>query len=121
MANRRFKQFVLTQDARQVLIAGQINLSAAAAVTSFDIPLVASVTKSDTGEYTITLQDKYVKLRSCQLTYQGTEDLVPRVQATDVSSAKTIVIETAEAGVATDATAACVVHLTLILKDSSAR
>jgi Asp-tRNA(Asn)/Glu-tRNA(Gln) amidotransferase B subunit len=119
MASRYFNQFVLTPTKRQVLLSGKIVLNASAAVVSHDIPFVASVAKSDTGEYTITLQDQYVELRSCQLTMQTTEDLVARIKSHDVSSAKTVVVETATGATATDASAAAEIHVTLIFRDSS--
>ena len=92
MADRYFRQFVLTQDARQVIIAGQITLNSSAAVTANSFNnLVSSVAKSGTGEYTITLADKYVELKSAQISYEGAGDVVLRVKSTDVSSAKTII------------------------------
>jgi hypothetical protein len=118
MASRYFKQFVLTPTNRQVMLSGVVKLSAAAAVDSATIPY-ASVTKTDTGEYTITLDDKYVELRSAQLTMQTSEDVQARLASNDVSSAKTLVVETATAGSAADVTAAAEIHVTLILKDSS--
>jgi hypothetical protein len=119
MANRYFNQFVLTPTKRQVLLAGKISLNASAAVISSDIPFVASVAKTGTGEYTITLDDTYVELRSCQLTMLTTEDLDARIASHDVSSAKTIVIETSTAGTAADATAVAEIHVDMKMKDSS--
>lgn len=119
MANRYFNQWVLTPTKRQVMLSGKISLSAAAAVTSSDIPFAASVSKSGTGEYTITLDDKYVELRSCQMTMLTSEDVQARLSSHDVSSAKTIVVETATAGSAADVSAVAEIHVTLILKDSS--
>lgn len=119
MANRYFQQFVLTPTKRQVLLSGRISLSASAAVVSHNIPFVASVVKSGTGAYTITLQDEYVELRSCQLTMLTTEDLVARIASHDVSGAKTVVVQTATAGTAADASAVAEIHVTLVLRDSS--
>lgn len=118
MANRYFESKVLTPTKRQVFLSGIVSLNSSAAVTASTIPHV-TVTKSGTGEYTLTLDDKYVELRSAQLTMQTSEDLVARVASHDVQSAKTIVVETATAAVATDATAAAEIHVTLVLKDSS--
>lgn len=118
MASRYFKQFVLTPTNRQVMLSGIVSLDAAGAVTSSTVPF-ATASKSGTGEYTLTLDDKYVELRSAQVTAQTSEDLVPRIASHDVSSAKTVVLETATAGTATDPTAAAELHVTLILKDSS--
>ena len=103
---------------KDVVLAGKISLSAAAAVDSSDIPF-ASVAKTGTGEYTITLDDAYQALRSCTMSMQTAEDLTARISSHDVASAKTIVIETATAATATDATAAAEIHVHLSLKDSS--
>ena len=125
MSNRYFRDKVLTQDARQVLIAGSFNLSSAAAVgtTNFN-GLVASVVKSATGEYTVTLTDKYVALKSVQLTYQGANVNTRLIcKSADVTSAKTIVINTIINSAGTDSIAdvgtACTIHLTLLMRDSS--
>ncbi len=123
MANRYLRQFVLTQDPKQVLISGNISLSSAAAVSSTDFnSLVSSVIKSGTGTYTLTLADKYQKLRACHLDIQCSDLAVSVVcSADDVSSAKTITIKTVDAGAAADVTAAAKIFVTLVLKDSTAR
>jgi hypothetical protein len=122
MANRYFNQFVLTQDKRQVIISGIINLSSAAAVTSENFnSLVASVTKSGTGEYTITLTDKYQELKSFNVSYEGLGDTVLRIKSTDVSSAKTLIFETFDLSGAAVADVSVVskIHVNIVLKDSS--
>jgi hypothetical protein len=123
MANRFLRQFVLSQDPKQVLIAGNISLSAAAAVSSSSFnSLVSSVAKSATGTYTITLSDKYQLLRSCNVSFEGTDATISAfISSTDVSGAKTIVIKTALAGVVADVTSATKLHVSLVLKDSTAR
>jgi hypothetical protein len=118
MANRYFKQFVLTPVNRQVHLAGIISLSNSAAVTASNIPL-ASVAKSGTGEYTITLQDPYVELRSLNVSALSTQDITVRIKSHNVSSARTLVIETLVAGVVADVSAAAELHVSIILKDSS--
>lgn len=118
MANRYFESKVLTPTKRQVLLSGKIDLSAAAAVDANSIPHV-SVAKSATGEYTLTLDDKYVELRSAQVSILTTEDVQARIKSHDVSSAKEVVLETATAGAPADVTAVAELHVTLILKDSS--
>jgi hypothetical protein len=50
---------------------------------------------------------------------QTSEDVVARIKSHDVSSAKTVVVETASAGAAADVTAVAEVHVTLIFRDSS--
>jgi len=118
MANRYFNQLCLTPTKRHVKLEGKIALSAAAAVDSNSIPLSASVAKSGTGEYTITLQDKYVELRSCQLSMLTTEDVQARIKSHDVAT-KTYVIETATAGSPADVSAAAEIHVSFSFRDSS--
>jgi hypothetical protein len=123
MANRYLRQFILTQDPKQVLISGNFSLSAAAAVSATDFnSLVSSVTKTGTGLYTITLSDKYQKLRAAHINVQTTDAGVSLQNVSDdVSGAKTIVIRTVKAGAAADVTAAAKIYVTLILKDSTVR
>lgn len=123
MANRYLRQFVLSQDPKQVLISGNVSLSAAAAVSSSSFPsLVASVVKSATGTYTITLSDKYVSLRSCNVSVETADPTISAIIAsTDVSSAKTIVLKTVVSGAVADITAAAKLHVSLVLKDSTVR
>ena len=118
MANRYFNQFCLTPTKRHVKLEGTVSLNASAAVVSSTIPF-ATVAKTGTGEYTITLNDKYVELRACTMSMLTTEDLVARIASHDVSSAKTIVIETATAASAADATAVAEIHVSLAFRDSS--
>lgn len=122
MANRYFRQFLLSQDARAINLAGSISLSAAAAVSSSDFnDLVESVTKSGTGEYTILLKDKYVSLKACNLTPMSSEDLTLRIKSHDVQSAKTIVLETLVAGTAADVSATAQIFVNIMFKDSTAQ
>lgn len=122
MANRYFQQFVLTLDKRQVVMAGQISLSAAAAVTGHTFnKLVSSVAKTATGEYTITLADKYVELKCLQITFEGVGDIVLKVKSTDVTNNKTLVVNTwdiSSAAIA-DVSAASKIHVFAVFKDST--
>lgn len=103
---------------RQVHLAGIISLNSSAAVTASSIPL-ASAAKTGTGEYTITLQDPYVELRSLNVSALSSEDITVRIKSHSVSSARTLVIETLIAGVVDDVSAAAELHVSIILKDSS--
>lgn len=118
MADRYFNQFLLTPTKRQVMLTGVISLSSAAAVTGETLPF-ATVAKTGTGTYTITLNDTYQQMRSCQLTMLTTEDALARIKSHAVSSTKTVVIETVTAGTVADVTAVAEVHVTLLFKDSS--
>jgi hypothetical protein len=119
MANRNFSD-VQGLAKKQILLAGKIALSAAAAVTSFSIPGVASVAKTGTGLYTITLQDTYQDLLGICPVIGGNPLVHAGVGAVDVASAKTIVVQTiSEAGVLADVAAASTIYVTLVLSNSS--
>ena len=119
MANRYLTQFFYSFWKKPVLVSGKISLSAAA-VSSFDIPGVLSVVKTGTGEYTVTLQDKYSKLISLQLSSSdSTQDLLVDSKSIDVVSAKTFKIITKVAGTAANITAACSIYVNLLASNSS--
>lgn len=103
-----------------VILAGKIDLNASAAVLSTtDVQNAASVTKTGTGEYTITLNDSYTKKLSIQATVESDTDadLVAQIDSSDIqgnSAAKTIVIKTMAAAVPTDASAAATIYITIL-------
>lgn len=125
MANRYLNQFILTQRKGLVIEAGTISLSALAAVSSSDFTsLVSSVSKSATGEYTITLADKWVGLVNVQVSIESAEASIrPRIKSADPVNAKTIVIETEDVATGTvqDVTAVAKLHVSILLKNSSVR
>lgn len=120
MANRYFSQFFYSLLKKPVFIGGKIALNSSAAVTSFDIDGVASVVKTGTGEYTVTLQDKYNKLVSIQgSNVDSAQDLAIAFTSIDVTSTKTFKVITKVAGTAANITDACDIYLDLILSNSS--
>lgn len=120
MANRRFEQFKYSLIKKQTEIEGVISLSAAAAVVSSDIPGAASVAKTGTGEYTITLMDQY---NACYGIYtqvaETAQNLEGKPGAQDVAAAKTVIVNTKVNGVNTDATATCKIYVKIVLRNSS--
>lgn len=120
MANRRFEQFLYNLIKKKTEIDGVINIAADASVTSSSIPGVAGVVKGAAGVYTLTLQDKY---DSCFGVYtqvaETAQNLEAKPGAVDVSSAKTVVVNTKVNGVNTDATATCKIYVKIVLKNSS--
>ena len=120
MANRNYAPLLGSLSRKVVVLAGQINLSAAGAVVSESI-VGASVAKTGTGTYTITLDDKYAACLSCNLTFQAATavNLVPQVSSIDVVTNKTIVFKLLAAAVATDPSAVCVVNVSLLLSNTS--
>ncbi len=119
MANRYFKQFPLVKSPRTVILAGQISLSAAGAVLSHNLDFVASVVKSATGEYTITLQDKYVQSKYISVQHEGAAVDRVKVKADTQAVDKKIVINTLVASVVADVATACKLHVLMVFKDST--
>jgi hypothetical protein len=120
MANRRFEQFKYSLIKKQTEIEGVIALAADASVSSTNIP-GASAAKTDTGEYTITLQDKYP---ACMGIYcsigENDEAIWAKPGAADVSSAKTVVIKTKdETGADADVSATAKLYVKIVLRNSS--
>ncbi len=120
MANRNFKEKVLNLENGLVVLAGNVAINASAAVTA-TVGKGFAVTKTNTGEYTVTLSDVYTSLLSAQVTVKAATavDLVAQVVSYDVTSAKTVVIKVLAAAVATNPSAACEIHIALYLKNSS--
>lgn len=119
MANRYFTQFFYSFFKKPVMVAGLIPLSAAAAVGTVAISGVASVVKSGTGLYTVTLQDKYFSLVSALGAVIDSAEGVEIGFASVNLPAKTIVIQTKVAGVVADVSDACQVSVQFIFNDSS--
>ena len=119
MANRYFTQFMYSFFKKPVILAGKIPLSAAAAVDSYSIKGVASVTKTGTGLYLITLDDKYFAVGSASASVSdSTQDIAVSIDAINLSS-KTMNLTTKVAGSAANVTDACDVYINLLLSNSS--
>jgi len=120
MANRYFQQFFHSFTKNLTGLHGIISINSSAAVTGETIN-GATVAKTGTGEYTITLDDKYPAIEACELQLEAATavDLVPQVVSTDVVGAKTIVFKLLAGSTATNPSAACKVHVALRLRNSS--
>ncbi len=120
MANRNFHLMKGSLDRGLVFMSGVISINASAAVTGETI-VGASVAKTGTGQYTITLEDAYNECKAVQLQLGAATavDLVPQVVSVDVASAKTVVFKLLAGSTATDPAAACNVQVLLVLKNSS--
>ena len=124
MANRQFIQSFFSFFRAPVMLAGHIDLASNAAVSTTTKIKGASVAKTTTGVYTITLEDKYSSLLSVNVTplFAATvADLGVEVVSADVTSAKTIVLrtKTISTGAAVDVGAATVLYVNLVLGNSS--
>lgn len=81
----------------------------------------ASVARTGVGQYTITLEDKYKAVMAIHATLEASSavDLVPQIKSVDVSSAKTIVVNLLAAATPTEVAAACTLHFSAFLRNSS--
>lgn len=120
MANRYFKQFAMVKSPRTIILCGQISLSASGAVLSSTLDY-ASVAKTATGEYTITLQDKYVETKSLQIMHEGTATDRVKFKADTQATNKLITFNTLVSNVVADVTVACKIHITFKFKDSTVK
>jgi len=104
-----------------VFLQGKLTISAAGAVTAVTGKGIASASLSTTGTYTIVLSDTYTSMLCGNANLQAATavDLVPQFGAYDVASAKTVVIRVQAAATATTPSAACELHFSLKLKNSS--
>ena len=98
MANRNFnRKQALDREVKELF--ADISIGASGAPTLSRGLGVASVAKTATGEYTITLQDKYSRLMhaSASVMSASAEDVHAQLQSESVASAKTLVIRTQKA------------------------
>lgn len=81
----------------------------------------ASAERTGVGEYTITLDDAYAALvcANANLMASTAVDLVPQFKSEDVASGKTVVVRTLAGATATEVAAACSLHVSLFLRNSS--
>lgn len=119
MANRYFTQFFYSFFKKPVLLAGKFSLNASAAVTATAIKGVASVAKTGTGTYLVTLEDQYFALFSVSTSVvDSAQDIVADCSAFDLA-AKTFTVTTKVAGSAANVSDACDVYLSLVLSNTS--
>lgn len=119
MANRYFTQFFYTFFKKPVMIAGKIPLSSAAAVGSVSIKGVASVVKTGTGVYEVTLEDQYYAVESILAGISdSTQNLHVEFQNIDLPS-KTFEIVTKVAGTVANVSDACDIYIQAVLSNSS--
>lgn len=119
MANRNFSRMQALNKEIKV-IGGVFQIAASGGAATKVEGIGWSVAKSDTGEYTITLEDHYVALMSGNFTVQAATavDLVPQIQSVDLAT-KTIVINLNTGATPTEPAAVTRVHMTLHLRNST--
>lgn len=121
MASRAFRPLQALKNG-VVILAGNFTTSAVGAITAQSFQ-GGTITKTGTGTYRITLQDKYVGLLGCSLNMAQATVSAFEVQpgsTTDVTAATPIVdIVTKNAGAAADVTSISTVYIDLTLNNSS--
>lgn len=120
MANRTFnKKQALEKEVKEIYV--DIAIGGTGAPTLTRGTGVASVARSSTGVYLITLQDKYMRLMAAQASVvtPSAEDIEVQLAAESVASAKTVTLRCHTAGVATDPASGDRILVRLDLKNSS--
>lgn len=120
MANRIFSKVQALKKEVKV-IAGSFSIAASGGAATKVTGLGYSVAKSATGEYTITLEDIYnsVVSMNANLLAATAVDLVPQFKSQTVSTTKLVVINLNAGATPTEPAAACTVHFSLFLTNSS--
>ena len=122
MASRNYNRMqALTKEAKELHITVAIGASGAPTVTNEKEAGTSDITRNAAGEYTLTLQDKYVRLLAFQDTVISTAQQDSKVQVTaeDVAGAKTIDFTTSVAGTPTDLADGDTLLLTVKAKNST--
>lgn len=119
MANKRWYQFLFSKTPMLVSIHGSISIAADASIISTNIK-GATAAKTGTGEYTITLSEKYPSFKSfsVQLLAATAVDLVPQVLSATVSTG-VIVININAGATPTNPSATCTLYFEGLLSNSS--
>lgn len=121
MANRTFNR-VQALNKEVKIIAGSFSIAASGGAATKVTGLGYSVAKSNTGEYTITLQDRYPALLSAVATVQAATpvNLMAQIESASVDSATPTVVVNVQAGATpTEPSAVTVVNFVLVLQNSS--
>lgn len=121
MASRSFNRKQALEKEIKTLYA-KLTFGSSGAVTLTSGVGIASVAKSDTGDYLITLQDKYVALKNVEGTLLKStgEDIRVQLKAEAVASSKTLSIFTLAGSSATNPSSGAVLFLKIELKNTTA-
>ena len=114
MANRRFQNVRAVEREVKILATTITAVNTATPVATPSLG-IASVAQAG-GDVTVTLDDKYNQLLAAQATLGGTGSISSpvKIKSSDVSGAKTVVVDTSGSLGASDS-----IHLTLFLKNTS--
>lgn len=121
MANRTFNP-PRALEKELVTLVGKVAIASNAAVGA-QVGRGFSVTKNATGEYLITLQDKYAELLGASFSVEGSGTIVvlPELKSEAVASAGTLIVKTTtkSTGATADTAVAFTLRITLHLRNSS--
>lgn len=129
MANRMFSQLQLSLEKAVVKLWAKVAIGATGAPTlsAANSKGISSITRAAAGNYTITLQDKYVKLLGFQCTFMDAAGLpdAPMVALdtdTDVTATSPIIhfYTASSAGVAADPANGETMYIEITLSNSGA-
>ncbi len=121
MANRNFqRKQALEKEIKELYL--KCTFGASGAVTANSKVGIASIAKSATGDYLITLQDKYVSLKNVSGVFlnSSAQDIRIQLKAEDVDVAKTLSIYTLTGVTPTDPASGSSLLLKIELKNTSA-
>ena len=121
MANRNFNSRQSLEKAVKDLYA-KVTIGASGAPTLVSPVGIASIARNSAGNYTLTLQDKYMSLKFFRVTFldDAAQDLNVQILAEDVAVAKTVQFVCQAAAVATDPQSGQTLLIKLELKNTSA-
>lgn len=122
MANRNFHRVQsLSRETKFLHAKVAIGSSGAPTLDSDNSLGVTSIARNSTGNYTITLDDKYNSLLdfSVMQLNASAQDITIQLLAADVSSAKTIQFVCKAAATATDPASSSTLYIKIALKNSS--
>jgi hypothetical protein len=127
MAERSFRQWLQMFEIRPVLLYANVSIGASGAPTlNANARGISTVVRNSAGDYTITLQDKYIKLLEFGfsiISSTGTDAALEATITTDgVASSPPIVrvVFRVAAGTATDPSNGSTLLLKFMLRNSSA-
>lgn len=124
--NRLFNQFFLSLERGKVILFANVSVGATGAPTLNAIKSkgVATVVRNSAGNYTVTLNDKYVDLFHVNVNFinaSGAGVAYVYTESQDVDGAKTIVFQCKDlSGAAVDPTSGTVMQIEMKLKSSTA-
>lgn len=111
----------MTHNVGDVVIRGKVAIGASGATGTLTGSGIATIAKSATGRYLVTLSDSFPAFHSIHATMLSASavDLVPQVRAYD-ASAKTVTISTLAAATETEPASGTELHILIFAKNSTA-